>query len=740
MLQIFEDYLFSQGYFVASPEVEKERASLQAAAEPQPQSETQALTVLLNLEHALEALIALKHFAMIHITVHPELASIDMLDVAKRNLGFSVPSAFYLGFPKSVRELSPIELLFDQLFHYSRTYGLGNFSEPGHSVLEEYYEREPFAEDVEPKEFAIVTSEEAQELLARMAEGFIASSRPLNDTNYQLLKAYLEEHRDFPAQTCACKDTAARLIIDTRSPELSRLMKLSDVIRLVEWLIELGYDTEKVSINKLNLKNRDRKLIIKVLDSLFENGCVDTKTCLEKKRTWNGLLHHLHYEPKCAKSEAFCRAIRTKDQRSVYSTMEKCLAADDVRGAVDVLHKEKGSGAVLRHLDYLLNSCKTDEDVRYVLEACETTNKIILVQLLLKYGAYQYAPNSDALRTFLFVRLGKLRVHRETDKEHARRTIKLPSEIGDRMALWLLKQLENVCQGTLGKVYVDESMRNAALPLQESASMGGFGTLPRGTRIPIPDGKIIRAFTYWERVDDIDLSCLALSDDDDLPMEFSWRTSFDNQSEAYAFSGDETSGYHGGSEYIDINISEFLEKYGAKWHYLVFCDNIYSDTVSAEDDSEVTSSFDKCVCRAGYMLRDVLDSGEIYEPATVQTSFVVNCASRAAYLFAIDLHDPAVIWLNLGENSWRNIAGEGDVTFLKGYFHTVDLINLYDFARMLATEVVDNPAEADVIFSDELPATLGPDQTSEPGAWQGLREGQELIRSRDTARLLQLLN
>ncbi|MBR0404657.1 MAG: hypothetical protein IJI68_05590 [Eggerthellaceae bacterium] len=740
MLQIFEDYLFTQGYFVASPEVEKERASLQVAAEPQPQSEVQTLTVLLGLEHALEALIALKHFAMIHITVHPELASIDMLDVAKRNLGFNVPLPFYRGFPQSVRELSPFELYLDQVFHYFHTYGLGDFSKPGHSVFEEYYGREPFAENVEPKEFAIVTSDEAQKLLARMAEGFIASSRPLNDTNYKLLKAYLEEHSDFPAQTCACKDTAARLIIDTRDPELSRLMKLSDVIRLVEWLIELDYDTEKVAINKLNLKNRDRKLITKVLDNLFESGYVDTKTCLEKKRAWNGLLHHLHYEPKCAKSEEFCHAIRTKDQRSVYSAMEKCLAVGDVRGAVDVLHKEKGAGAVLRHLDYLLSSCKTDEDVRCVLNACETTNKIILVQLLLKYGAYRYAPNNDALRTFLFVRFGKLRVHRETNEEHARRKINLPSEIGDRMASWLLEQLKNVCRGTLGKVYVDESMRNIALPLQESASMGGFGTLPRGTRIPIPEGKVIRAFTYWEKVDDIDLSCLALSDDYNIPMELSWRTAFGNQDEAFAFSGDETSGYEGGSEYVDINIPDFLKKYGTEWHYVVFCDNIYSDVTFDSNGDPVSSSFDKCVCRAGYMLRDALDSGEVFEPATVQTSFVVNCASRAAYLFAIDLHDPALIWLNLGENSWRNIAGEGDVTFLKGYFHTIDLINLYDFAKMLATEVVDDPAEADVVFSDEFPAAIGPDETPEPGAWQGLREGQELIRSCDTARLLELLN
>ena len=183
------------------------------------------------------------------------------------------------------------------------------------------------------------------------------------------------------------------------------------------------------------------------------------------------------------------------------------------------------------------------------------------------------------------------------------------------------------------------------------------------------------------------------------------------------FSGDQTAGYNGGSEDFDVIVGAFNEKHVNKWHYLVFCNNMFTE-----------ETFDRCVCRAGYMLRDIADSGEVFEPATVQTSFVINCSSRAAYLFALDLRNPAVIWLNLGEHSMQRIAGNGDVSFVARYLHTVDLINLRDFARMLATEVVDTPAEADVVFSDDPPDQLH------------LRDDQELIRSRDTARLLELLN
>ena len=701
MLQVFEDYLFSQGYFVAESSTESTRVSA----------------------HAAEALVALAHYAEIRITEHPEWADPEMLAVARRNIGFDVPVAFYRGFPASVRALSPDKLAFDQLWHYFRTYGLGDFSQPGHSVFEECYGRAAFAEHVTPKDFAIITLSEAEDMLARMASGFLASTRPLNDRNYQLLLAYIETYPAFPAARCASKDTAVRLLIDARDAGLARLIELPDVIRLVEWLLALHY--EGASIRKLNLKNRDRKLIAGVLDVLFARGAVDVATCLEKKKAWNGLLHHLHYRPSNARAEAFCQAIRGKEQRSVYSAMERCLAVGDVRGAVDVLHARKGPGAVLRHLDHLLSridgiesgyAARPDDEVAYVLDACKTDNKIILVQLLQKHGFRRYQAHGEGERVFTFTHMGMLRRHRETPTERALRKTLLPMELEDRVTAWLREQLALACRGVLGRVYADESMRNIALPLQEAASMGGFETLPRGTRIPLPADKKVRAFTYWEKVNDIDLSCMLLNDDGSS-QEFSWRTMAGLQSPAITFSGDETSGYDGGAEYYDIDLPEFVKRVSPQGAYLVLCDNVYSYT-----------TFDKCRCRAGYMLRDIDDSGEIFEPATVKSSFVINCNSRSAFLFAIDLRDPAIIWLGQAEDSMQNIAGNGDVSFLMGYLHTTDIMNLRDFAHLLATEVVDDPAKADVVFSDESFRQLG------------LREDQELIGSRNTARLLELLN
>ena len=81
--------------------------------------------------------------------------------------------------------------------------------------------------------------------------------------------------------------------------------------------------------------------------------------------------------------------------------------------------------------------------------------------------------------------------------------------------------------------------------------------------------------------------------------------------------------------------------------------------------------------------------------------------------------------LKIIANGLETVATHKLMDFLKDYLETTSVINLYDFARMLATEVVDDPALADVVFSDR----------DEP-----MREGAERIGSLDTERIIALLN
>lgn len=686
MRDVLKDFLFSKGCFV------RESDAGQHIVDLQPPVVIASLARLFN----------------IRIVANPDWADIDMVTVAKRNLGVHVPPPFYRGFPFSVRELSLDKVILDRLIHYVRTYGLGDFSRPGYSIFEDEVVRPCFDEDVEVREVSIIGEAEAIELLRDAVDALMASSRPLSDLHYLVVRAFIEEY-GYEVTECRCKDTACRLLLDARDPSYARLLKLSDVIRLVEWLQFLTY--ESTDIKRLNLRNRDRKLVTAVLDYLFERGDVDARTCLEKKRLWKGLLHHLHYRPVNEAAARFLHDIRNNDARSVYSEFERLIdegpAESGTRDACDLLLAEKGTGAVLRHLDYLLSMSWPFGDIDHIIGQVATSNKVLLIQLL-----YHYAHGSSrAPRVFRFQRLGMLRVHYEDASRPVKPRSHLTAHVAMRVSLRIRAELERACAGTLGRVYADEGLRRVALPLQEGTSMGGVGTLPRGSCLPIPEGKKIRAFTYWERVNDIDLSTFALDADGELLHEFSWRTVED--ASAIVFSGDQTSGYHGGSEYFDIDLERFAKQHPLA-RYLVFCDNVYSGT-----------PFSECTCRAGYMMRDVEDSGEVFEPATVKSSFAITCVSTFAYLFAIDLAKREVVWLNVARNSRERVAGKTDMGFLREYLEATSVINLYDFARMLATEVVDDPAQADVVFSDH----------DEP-----LGEGAELIRSLDTERVMELLN
>ena len=136
MQKIFKDYLFGKHILVHESGV--------------------------KCEDAFETLFALANLFNIRITEGQALATKDMIETASEQIGVDVPAPFYTGFPQSVRALSKDALLFDQLVHYTVTYGFGNFSEAGHSLLEEKFERAAFKEDCEIKDFVILTEQEAE--------------------------------------------------------------------------------------------------------------------------------------------------------------------------------------------------------------------------------------------------------------------------------------------------------------------------------------------------------------------------------------------------------------------------------------------------------------------------------------------------------------------------------------------------------------------------------------------------
>lgn len=679
MNQLYKNYLFNKRIFVKDYES--------------------------NPDEAFPSLFSLANLFGIRIVKNKDLASPVMIKQASAGLGYYVPKPFYEGFPNSVRALSPVELLFDQLLNYALTYGMDNFDEPRHSIMEEEFERTAFKENVVIKDFIILPEEDAIEQIRNEVKQLLTSSRPLNEVQYEVVKGVITEY-GLKIDTCACKDTAIRLMLDLNDTSYAKLIRLPDFIRVVEYVNYYKY--YKFDIKNLNLKNKDRQFLSNVLTVLLENDTKNDRECFEKQQSWCGILHHIHYKPTTSRAEEFVKAIRYSKNGSVYSDFEKAMTDGDVKKATDILLKNKGSAGFLRKLNYILSRSKTDEEIDYVMNKLDTKNNIVIMQMLMQYSNYKV----DDGRVFKFSKFNSLLVHYELEKERLARKSVIAPETIDKVVERLYKNLKKNLSNKLGKVYIDDDMKNIALPLQENTSLGGFGTLTKGSRIPIAKNKKIRAFTYWEKVNDIDLSVIGIKDDM-TQEEFSWRTMYAKQSTAITYSGDCTSGYEGGSEYYDLDITK-LKKLYPDVKYYILCDNVYSQT-----------PFSNCLCKAGYMLRDKKDSGEIFEPKTVETSYIVNCNSTFAYMYAIDVENSELIWLNMAKSSDDIVAGATRLDFLLEYFNSTKVINMQSFFTMLATKVVTDPNDADIVVSDK---TLELDET------------KEQIHSYDVERVMQLMN
>ena len=653
-----------------------------------------------------DILFSLAHFFNIRIVRGRKLVQRDMIRLAQVKLGMHVPEPFYKGFPASVRQLSRDQLIFDQLVHYAVTYGLGDFSAAGHSIFEDQFERTAFQENADITDYEVITEDEAVSMITEAVGNLLAGTRPLNAEQYQLVWDYIEDY-DYVPDRITSKDTCVKLLLDTRDLQFADHLYLSDVIRFVDLLNYQVYHNK--NLKKLNLRNQDRKFVTALIDRMFEQGRVDIRNCFEKKKIWTGLLHHIHYTAKDETAASFLGAMRGDVNHSVYAEFEKAMTERNIRAAALALKSGKGSAAVLRNLNYLISRCRTAEEIQYVLSCIDSRNTTVLIQQLIQYSRYK---GGNLARTFKFNRYNKLVVHEETRKEQARRRSAISEGQAAMLADNIADQLRRTLKNRLGKVYIDPAMKNYAVPMQEGLSHGGYGTLTRGSRIHLPEGKKLRAFTYWEKVDDIDLSVFGL-DEKGGRTEFSWRTMADLQSAGIVFSGDETSGYNGGSEYFDIDTEKFRKAY-PHIHYLVFCNNVYSGI-----------PFAKCFCKAGYMTRDLEDSGQAYEPKTVKSSFMVDGDTTFAYLFGLDLITNDFVWLNMDRNSSEIVAGNTSMDFLLDYFHVTEIINVYTLFEMMAEKLVPSMDEADVVVTDQ-PVTE--------------REGLQIIREYDTEKITALMN
>lgn len=377
----------------------------------------------------------------------------------------------------------------------------------------------------------------------------------------------------------------------------------------------------------------------------------------------------------------FLEGIYGKETVSVYLAFEEMVKKGDISGAAKYLAEKKGSVAVLQNLDVLLHGCKTEGDVEAVFEYVQTQNIPLLIQLLIQYSEEREtnlcAKPGDMTIATLFYDLqdGYLKA------SAANRKYDVPKPVINKICRELREHLAAVCQNKLGKVYVDKAMKKVAAPLPEYTSLGNLNELPRGTRIPIGPGERIRVFTCWD--DNLWGSMQA-----ELLHELGYSDEYfhdDEKNSAVMCFHDHS--YTGGYAYIDVVLTELEKKY-PEYRYVFF--SCYEPCYQ---------TMNECVCRTGYVVMGEKTDDRPFDPRTAAPSYRITGDGSAAYLFAIDLENREMVWLNssregilsLDSHLWMDAGTPLRVT---------EIISFYDLAILLTSQVVDTPEEADVVFSD----------------------------------------
>jgi hypothetical protein len=252
----------------------------------------------------------------------------------------------------------------------------------------------------------------------------------------------------------------------------------------------------------------------------------------------------------------------------------------------------------------------------------------------------------------------------------------------------------------LGKVFIDEKLKNYTVPFAMRSASKALKTLSRGSKIDLPEGNTIRFFVYWKNGNsrtDIDLTALALDTDSGYKTTIAY---YNLKDFGGHHSGDITSAPDGASEFIDIEISACL-KQGIR--YILMSVNSFTNQPYC----------DLPYCFAGFMVRQYANSGEIYEPLTVENKFDLTANSKVAIPLIIDLYERKVIWVDLSLKSNPSTVNNvhnnlSSMTIINKSMTTLVKPNLYDLLELhirARGEKTFDIKEADTIFATDIGIT-----------------------------------
>lgn len=449
-----------------------------------------------------------------------------------------------------------------------------------------------------------------------------------------------------------------------------------------------------------SFKRSDRRLIL----SLLENIPFIEEDMYRRKSEWIRLgekLHPAEYKKFTKVNRAFHKLRNNKPIKTFKSELEKHFSNKDLEKVLFLLSKRPGEFA--RQLDRTLrlaielNGLKGDMSstlkvmnaFREVADKIETT---VLLQLR------QHLMNRTKERDFrVFYPKGSMAKAYGVENQIQPLSEDIVLEFVAICDVALISKYGE--KEDMGKVFISDELKNYVVPMSQRNASKTLRAVARGSKFKIEeDNDIVRAFIYWKQGSehtwgvDVDLSAVCYDEDFNYIEDISY-CHLEGKMINAKHSGDVRSAPKGASEYIDMSINNLIAN---DVKYVSFVINSFSEELFSELPE----------CFAGFMSREDIKSGEVYEPKTVINKSDIASNSYQVIPMILDVENREMIWADLTVTKMsqiNNVATNKSALLynLKSIVNT-EKPNLYDLILLNVLgrgEVVTDKEDADIVFS-----------------------------------------
>lgn len=376
-----------------------------------------------------------------------------------------------------------------------------------------------------------------------------------------------------------------------------------------------------------------------------------------------------------------------------YGKVDAAFRNRDMEKVVNLLKKRPGEFA--RKIDSVLRDEALRQRYSLVIDAfAEVASQISVPVLLQVREHFLYRNDIDSRVFFPKGQLTKGYVTENNLKPIPDTVCRAVTEICEDA---IIKQFAE--KEPLNKVYVSETMKGFCVPQSQRSASSGKKIIVRGSRIPFKEN-FIRFFIRWEneivngieKRTDIDLSCVFLNKD----YEKVSTVAYYNIRNDYSWhSGDfvDAPRPQGACEFIDVDVEKAVNN-NVRYVVMSVCGYTNSQMCDLEN------------MYVGWMERADQDTGEVFEPATVQNK--INLTGKTYYSLPVvlDLETKEVVMMDMDLTSQfyvpRNAASNmrGIILSVKGILEA-HKPQIYDLILMNAKArgaICENRNEADIIF------------------------------------------